>query len=75
MGVQNSSFSNPARVSAFVSAIMAPQLNAAQHLLIETLLSEGFDTKLLATETFLRLTRKETAVRNAHPENKPRRPS
>ncbi len=54
---------------------MAPQLNAAQHLLIETLLSEGFDTKLLATETFLRLTRKETAVRNAHPENKPRRPS
>ena len=37
-----SSFSNPARVSAFVSAIMAPQLDAAQHILIKTLLKEGF---------------------------------
>jgi hypothetical protein len=40
----------PARVSAFVSAIMAPQLNAAQHILIETLLKEGFETQLIATE-------------------------
>jgi hypothetical protein len=45
-----SSFSNPARVSAFVSAIMAPQLDAAQHILIKTLLKEGFETKLIATE-------------------------
>jgi len=33
-----------------VSAIMAPQLNAAQHILIKTLLNEGFGTKLIATE-------------------------
>jgi hypothetical protein len=39
-----------ARVSAFVSAIIAPQLNAAQHILIKTLLKEGFETKLIATE-------------------------
>jgi hypothetical protein len=29
---------------------MAPQLNAAQHILIKTLLKEGFETKLIATE-------------------------
>jgi hypothetical protein len=34
----------------FVSAIMAPQLNAAQHILIKTLLKERFETKLIATE-------------------------
>jgi hypothetical protein len=45
-----SSFSNPARVSAFVSAIMAPQLSAAQHILIKSLLKEGFENKLIALE-------------------------
>ena len=45
-----SSFSNPARVSAFVSAIMAPQLNAAQHILIKSLLKQGFENKLIASE-------------------------
>jgi hypothetical protein len=29
---------------------MAPQLDAAQHVLIETLLKEGFETKLIASE-------------------------
>jgi hypothetical protein len=29
---------------------MAPQLNTAQHILIKTLLKEGFETKLMATE-------------------------
>jgi len=29
---------------------MALQLNAAQHILIKTLLKEGFDTKLIASE-------------------------
>jgi hypothetical protein len=29
---------------------MAPQLNAAQHILIKTLLKEGLQTKLIATE-------------------------
>ena len=29
---------------------MAPQLDAAQHILIETLLKEGFETKLIASE-------------------------
>jgi hypothetical protein len=29
---------------------MAPQLNAAQHILIKALLKEGFETKLIATE-------------------------
>jgi len=29
---------------------MAPPLNAAQHILIETLLKEGFETKLIASE-------------------------
>jgi hypothetical protein len=33
-----------------VSAIMASQLNAAQHILINTLLKEGFETKLIASE-------------------------
>ena len=47
----NLSFINTARVSAFLSAaIMALQLNAAQHILINALLKEGFDTKLIATE-------------------------
>jgi hypothetical protein len=29
---------------------MAPQLDAAQHILIKTLLKEGFETKLIASE-------------------------
>jgi hypothetical protein len=29
---------------------MAPQLNAAQHILIKNLLKEGFETKLIASE-------------------------
>lgn len=33
-----------------LSANMPPQLNAAQHILINALLKEGFDTKLIATE-------------------------
>ena len=46
-----SSFPNATRVSAFVSAtIMAPQLDAAQHILIKTLLKEGFETKPIASE-------------------------
>jgi hypothetical protein len=68
------------RVSFFVSTIMVPQLNAAQHILIQTLLNEGLGTKLIATEACLmqRARRpenpsEETAVRNAHPKNKPRR--
>jgi hypothetical protein len=44
-------FFQHAGVSAFVSAtIMAPQLDAAQHILIETLLKEGFKTKLIASK-------------------------
>jgi hypothetical protein len=36
---------------AFVSATtMAPQLDAAQHILIESLLNKGFETKLIASE-------------------------
>jgi hypothetical protein len=47
----SSSFSTPARVSASVSAtIIAPQLDAARHFLIDTLLKEGFETKLIASE-------------------------
>jgi transposase len=42
---------HPSEGTAFVSAIMAPQLNAAQHILINTLLKEGFETKLIASET------------------------
>jgi accessory gene regulator protein AgrB len=30
--------------------IMAPQLDVAQHILIETLLKEEFETKLIASE-------------------------
>jgi hypothetical protein len=42
-------FSNPPESAAFVSSTtMAPQLDAAQHILIETLLKEGFKTKLIA---------------------------
>jgi hypothetical protein len=54
---------------------MAPQLDAAQHILIEALLKEGFETKLIASEASCSVQRarrlenpsKETAVRNAHP--------
>ncbi len=34
----------------FLSINMPPQLNAIQHILINALLKEGFDTKLIATE-------------------------
>ena len=34
----------------FVSAIMARQLSAAQHILIKSLLKEGFENKLIASE-------------------------
>jgi hypothetical protein len=59
---------------------MAPQLDAAQHILIKTLLKEGFKTKLIASKSLVQCARhpenpKETAVRNAHPKNEPRRPS
>jgi len=44
-------FSNPPKSAAFVSATtMAPQLDTAQHILIETLLNKGFETKLIASE-------------------------
>jgi hypothetical protein len=43
-------FSNPARISAFVSAIIAPQLNTTQHILIKSLLKQGFENKLIASE-------------------------
>jgi hypothetical protein len=33
-----------------VSAVMAPQLNAAQHDLINSLLKQGFESKLIAAE-------------------------
>jgi hypothetical protein len=42
-----SSFSNPARVSVVLATIMALQLDAAQYILIKTLLKEGFETKLI----------------------------
>ena len=32
-----------------LATIMAPQLDAAKHILIEVLLEEGFETKLLAS--------------------------
>ena len=42
-------FSNLLESAAFVSSTtMAPQLDAAQHILIETLLKEEFETKLIA---------------------------
>jgi hypothetical protein len=44
-------FSNPPESAAFVSSTtMAPQLDVAQHIIIETLLKEGFETKLIASE-------------------------
>ena len=42
-------FSNPPELAAFISATtMAPQRDAAQHILIESLLNKGFETKLIA---------------------------
>ena len=73
-------FSNPPESAAFVSSTtIAPQLDAAQHVLIETLLKEGFETKLIASEASCSVQRarrsenpfKETVVRNAYPKNKP----
>jgi hypothetical protein len=46
---------NPARASAFVSAIMAPQPSAAQHILIKSLLEEGFENKPIASEASCRV--------------------
>jgi len=41
----------PTRVSRFrVSHNMPPQLDAAKHILIETLLKQGFENKLIASE-------------------------
>ena len=45
----SSSSSIPTRVSAFVPATaMAPQLDATQRILVETLLAQGFVTRLIA---------------------------
>jgi hypothetical protein len=42
---------SPPESAVFVSATtMAPQLDAAKHLLIETLLKQGFENKLIASE-------------------------
>ena len=75
-------FSNLLESAAFVSSpTMAPQLDAAQHILIETLLKEGFENQANSLKSLVQRARrpenpsKETAVRNAHPKNKPRRPS
>jgi hypothetical protein len=60
---------------------MAPQLNAAQQILIKSLLKQGFENKLIASEASCsvqrarRLENPSKAVRNAHPKNKPRWPS
>jgi hypothetical protein len=44
-------FFQPRQSQCFLSAkIMAPQLDAAQHILIKALLKEGFETKLIASE-------------------------
>jgi hypothetical protein len=44
-------FSTLPESALFVSStIMAPPLNAAQHILIKTLLKEGFGTELIATK-------------------------
>ena len=46
-----SSFSRPSGVSGFMSVtIMAAHLDAAQHLLIKTLLIRGLKTKLVASK-------------------------
>lgn len=51
-----SSSSLLARVSTFVpAAIMAPQLSVAQHILIKTLLTEGFKTQLIAPRAVQRI--------------------
>jgi transposase len=44
------SYSILAKVGAFVPAAMAPQLDAAQRILIKTLLSQGFETQLIASK-------------------------
>jgi hypothetical protein len=49
--IHGSFFFNPPESAVFVSATtMAPQLDAAKHLLIETLLKQGFENKLIASE-------------------------
>jgi hypothetical protein len=45
-----SSFPNSARVSALCQPAIAPQLDAAQHILIKSLLKQKFETKLIASE-------------------------
>jgi len=54
----SSSSSIPARVNAFVlAAIMAPQPDAAQRILTRTLLTEGFETSLIASNALVHRTR------------------
>jgi hypothetical protein len=57
----------------FLSSNMPPQLNAAQHILVNALLKERFETKLIATEASYSVRRPENpseraAVRNTHPQ-------
>ena len=65
-------------MSTFLSATMAPQLNAAQHILINALLKEGLETKLIATEascsvhTVQRIPSEETTDSNAYFKSKAR---
>jgi hypothetical protein len=62
-----SSFFQPTKVSVFVSSTtMPPQLDAATHVLIESLLKEEFETKLIALEAScsLRTAQRERRKRN-----------
>jgi hypothetical protein len=44
-------FSNPPESAAFVlTTTIAPQLDAAQHILIKTLLNKGVENELIASE-------------------------
>jgi hypothetical protein len=57
---------------------MAPQLDAAQHILIKALLKEGFETKLIASEascSVRAVQRIRLKSRYAHPKNKSRQSS
>ena len=72
----------PTRVSAFVTAIiMAPQLDAAQRILIKTMLySRRVRGQANSLKSLVHRARcpenppRETAIQNAHPKNNPRRP-
>lgn len=51
LSCSSSSYSLPPRVGGFVPAtVMAPQLDAAQRILIKTLLFQGFGTQLIASK-------------------------